>query len=64
MASTRPRSSIGGGPWRSCEAVELATLTWVDWLNHRRLLAPIGTIPPAEAANRYHAMLGETVMAA
>jgi len=36
------------GPWRCFEAVELATLEWVDWFNSRRLLAPIGYIPPAE----------------
>lgn len=35
------------GPWRSFEAVEFATLEWVDWFNHRRLLEPIGNIPPA-----------------
>jgi putative transposase len=35
--------------WKSLAAVELATLTWVDWFNHRRLLAPIGNVPPAEA---------------
>jgi putative transposase len=34
------------GPWRSFEAVEYATLEWVDWFNHRRLLEPIGNIPP------------------
>ena len=44
------------GPWRSFEAVEYATLEWVDWFNHQRLLGPIGNIPPAEAeANRYAA---------
>ena len=37
------------GPWRSLEAVEFATLEWVDWFNHRRLLEPIGNMPPAEA---------------
>lgn len=37
------------GPWRSLEAVECATPEWVDWFNHRRLLEPIGNIPPAEA---------------
>ena len=37
------------GPWRSFEAVEYATLEWVDWFNNRRLLEPIGNIPPAEA---------------
>jgi transposase InsO family protein len=36
------------GPWRNVEEVEFATLTWVDWFNHRRLLEPIGNIPPAE----------------
>ncbi len=36
------------GPWRNLEAVEYATLEWVDWFNHRRLLEPIGNIPPAE----------------
>jgi putative transposase len=45
------------GPWRSFEAVEFATLEWVDWFNHRRLLEPIGNIPPAEAEQRYYGML-------
>jgi hypothetical protein len=39
------------GPWRSFEAVEFATLEWVDWFNNRRLLEPIGNIPPAEPSN-------------
>ena len=39
--------------WKTCEAVELATLEWVDWFNHRRLLEPIGYIPPAEAEAHY-----------
>ena len=52
------------GPWRSFEAVEFATLEWVDWFNHRRLLEPIGNIPPAEAEDRYYAMLEQTPMAA
>ena len=43
------------GPWRNFEAVEFATLEWVDWFNHRRLLEPIGNIPPAEAEARYYA---------
>lgn len=43
------------GPWRSLQAVEFATLEWVDWFNHRRLLEPIGGIPPAEAEARYYA---------
>ena len=42
------------GPWRSLEAVEYATLEWVDRFNHRRLLEPIGNVPPAEAEARYY----------
>ena len=52
------------GPWRSMEAVEFATLEWVDWFNNQRLLEPIGNIPPAEAEQRYYAMLEEPAMAA
>ena len=47
------------GPWRSLEAVEFATLEWVDWFNNRRLLSSIGNIPPAEAEARYYASLEE-----
>ena len=42
------------GPWRNIEAVEFATLTWVDWFNNRRLLEPIGSIPPAELEMAYY----------
>jgi putative transposase len=52
------------GPWRSFEAVEFATLEWVDWFNNRRLLGPIGNIPPAEAEARYYAQFEEPAMAA
>jgi len=52
------------GPWRSLEAVEIATLEWVDWFNHRRLLKPIGNIPPAEAEERYYAELETRAVAA
>ncbi len=52
------------GPWRSLEAVEFATLEWVDWFNNRRLLEPIGNIPPTEAEDNYYAMLDDTPMAA
>jgi len=52
------------GLWRSFEAVEFATLEWVEWFNNRRLLEPIGNIPPAEAEERYYAMLDEQLMAA
>jgi transposase InsO family protein len=43
------------GPWRHLEAVEFATLTWVDWFNTRRLLQPIGYVPPAEYEAHYYA---------
>jgi putative transposase len=52
------------GPWRNAEAVEFATLEWVDWFNHRRLLEPIGNIPPAEAEARYYAQTVSLAMAA
>jgi transposase InsO family protein len=52
------------GPWRSCEAVEFATLEWVDWFNNRRLLEPIGNVPPAEAEAAYYAKLEVMPMAA
>ncbi len=52
------------GPWRSFEAVEMATLEWVDWFNNRRLLEPIGNIPPAEAEAHYYAQLNEFAMVA
>ena len=42
------------GPWRTLEAVEFATLTWVDWLNTRRLLGPLGDIPPVEFEAQYY----------
>ena len=52
------------GPWRSMEAVEYATLEWVDWFNNRRLLEPIGSIPPAEAEAAYYADMEEQAIAA
>ncbi len=47
------------GPWKTREAVELATLEWVAWFNHVRLLEPIGYIPPAEAEANYYRQLVE-----
>lgn len=44
-------------PWKTKEAVELATLEWVSWFNHHRLLEPIGYIPPAEAEANYYRQL-------
>jgi putative transposase len=52
------------GPWRILAAVELATLEWVDWFNHRRLLAPIGFVPPAEAEAAFYAELEGADLAA
>ncbi len=54
----------GRGPCRSSKAVEFATLEWVDWFNTRRLLEPIGSIPPAEAEARYHAHVEVQALAA
>ena len=47
-------------PWKTMEAVELATLEWVSWFNHHRLLEPIGYIPPAEAEANYYQQLAMT----
>ena len=52
------------GHWRSFEAVEVVTLEWVHWFNERRLLEPIGNIPPAEAEANYHAGLKTSAVAA
>lgn len=46
--------TVVGHPWRHLEAVEFATLEWVDWFNHRRLLEPPGYVPPAEFEARYY----------
>jgi putative transposase len=43
------------GPWRGLDEVEIATLEWVEWWNHHRLLGPIGHLPPAEAEATYYA---------
>jgi transposase InsO family protein len=43
------------GPWKSMAQVEWETLKWVDWYNNRRLLAPIGYRPPAEAERTFYA---------
>jgi transposase InsO family protein len=50
--------------WKNREAVELATLTWVHWFNHGRLLGPIGHIPPAEAEANYYQQFSESAKAA
>ena len=45
------------GPWKNIEEVEYATLEWVDWFNNKRLLEPIGNIPPAELEQAYYEQL-------
>jgi putative transposase len=50
-------------PWKTKEAVELATLEWVTWFNHQRLLEPIGYIPPAEAEANYYRQLAQPATA-
>jgi putative transposase len=52
------------GPWRTVDEVEHATLEWVDWFNNRRLLEPIGNIPPAELELAYYRQLKESAMVA
>jgi putative transposase len=42
------------GPWKTIDELEIATLEWVDWYNHRRLHSSIGDIPPAEYENNYY----------
>lgn len=50
------------GPWRNLEMVEFATMEWVDWFNNRRLLEPIGNIPPAELEEMYYRSLENPVV--
>jgi len=52
------------GPWRNFEAVELATLAWVDWFNNKRLLEPIGHVPPTEFESAYYENQQSPVMVA
>jgi transposase InsO family protein len=52
------------GPWRTLDAVEYATLEWVDWFNNRRLLESIGHVPPAEYEQAYHRLTEAQAMAA
>jgi putative transposase len=52
------------GPWRSVEAVELATLAWVDWFNNRRLLEPLGYVSPVEFEQMYYAQQSVPTMQA
>ena len=51
------------GPWRNIEAVEFATLTWVDWFNNQRIMEPIGNVPPAELETEYNEQHGSAIAA-
>ena len=51
------------GPWRNIEAVEFATLEWVDWYNNRRLMESIGNVPPAELEAEYYEQRGSAIAA-
>ena len=51
-------------PWKTVDEVEYATLEWVDWFNNRRLLEPIGNIPPAEYEKLYYDQTEESAMVA
>ena len=51
------------GPWRNLEAVEYAVLEWVDWFNNRRLLEPIGYLPPTEFEASYYRSLNPAAQA-
>ena len=50
-------------PWKTKESLELATLAWVSWFNHHRLLESIGYIPPAEAEENYYRQLASQTVA-
>ena len=52
------------GPWRNRDAVEYAMPGWVDWFNNRRLLEPIGNIPPAELEAAYYRQHEESAIVA
>jgi transposase InsO family protein len=52
------------GPWRQIEEVEYATLEWVGWFNHRRLMKPLGHLPPAEYETMYYRQPDESAAAA
>jgi putative transposase len=51
-------------PWKTREAVELATLKWVSWFDHHRLLEPLGYIPPAKAEANYYTQLSSQAIPA
>ncbi|WP_157919819.1 IS3 family transposase, partial [Escherichia coli] len=64
MAGLYKAEVIHRNSWKNRTEVELATLTWVDWYNNRRLLERLGHIPPAEAEKAYYASIGNNDLAA
>ena len=52
------------GPWRSLEDIEIATLEWVWWFNHHRLLEPLGYLPPAEYEDAFYRRREDQVLEA
>ncbi|MEF4692064.1 hypothetical protein U9108_28615, partial [Escherichia coli] len=58
------KGMISLSPPTICNSAELATLTWVDWYNNRRLLERLGHTPPAEAEKAYYASIGNDDLAA
>jgi putative transposase len=52
------------GPWRGIDDVEIATLEWIDWFTNRRLLGPIGYVPPVEFEQAYYSLQNSAVMSA
>ena len=59
----KPTPNGGQHPWRTLEEVELATLGYIDWFNHRRLHGQIGNLPPAELEATYYRQLGQAAVA-
>jgi transposase InsO family protein len=52
------------GPWKSYDQVEYSTFKWVDWFNNRRLMEPLGDVPPAEYEQEYYdAQTGQAMVA-
>jgi transposase InsO family protein len=60
---TRPNCSTAA-PWKTKESVELATLEWLSWFNHHRLLERIGHVPPGEFEDAYYRQLAESAPSA
>jgi len=62
--SCKRMAQVVESSWRKIDDVEMATLKWVDWFNNRRLLEPIGNIPPAEAEELYYAQINQLELVA